>query len=306
MGAHSIRMLPAPLAMLVLLLFLPASAGAQSSSKSPQLTPLQQPPTSQPPSQSTHTPIGPCQLRNAGAAVGSAAIIRALEAAGFSQPPAPAIKPASCPPYIPVINWYARFLNGPQVKPLSPKEKAILAVRNVADPFNILTILGDSGVAIASDSHSAYGPGFPGFGRNVGVSFSQDVTGEFFGTFLIPSIVHQDPHYHRMPNASVPRRFLHAVVEIAWTQGDHGRPMINYSTIVGSAIDNEISDLYVPGVQTDLPATASRYAIGLGTAPVDNLITEFLPDVARHIHVRVVFVQRIINQVAKTGSSTEQ
>ena len=252
---------------------------------------------------STQQPIGPCQLRRAGAAVGSAASIRALEAAGFTQPSRQAVKQAPCRPYLPVIDWYARFLTGPQVKPLTPKEKAWLAVRNVADPFNILTIAGDSAIAVASSPHSPYGPGFPGFGRNVGVSFSQDVTSEFFGTFLIPSITREDPHYHRMPNASIPRRVLHTITQVVWTQGDKGRGMINYSDLVGFAIDDEIGNLYVPGVQTDLPASAARYGIGLGLAPVDNLITEFLPDVASRIHVRVVFVQRIINQVAKSGST---
>ena len=249
-------------------------------------------------------PLGPCELRNAGAAVASAAAIRALDAAGVPQDAAPPIKPASCPPYLPVIDWYSRFLNGPQVKRLTPKQKAWLAVRNVGDPYNILTIVGDSGIAVASDSHSAYGPGMPGFARNVGVSFSQDVTSEFFGTFLIPSIVHQDPHYHRMPHASIPRRFLHAVDQIAWTQGDDGRNMINYADLVGSAIDIEIGNLYVPGEQTDLPASTQRYFIGLGLAPEDNLITEFLPDVARRIHIHIVLVQRIINQVAGTEAST--
>jgi hypothetical protein len=36
------------------------------------------------------------------------------------------------------------------------------------------------------------------------------------------------------------------------------------------------------------------------SAPIGNFITEFFPDVARHIHVQVVILQRIINQVAKT------
>jgi len=36
---------------------------------------------------------------------------------------------------------------------------------------------------------------------------------------------------------------------------------------------------------------------------VDNFITEFLPDVARHIHVQVVVIQRVINQVAKTDGA---
>ena len=56
----------------------------------------------------------------------------------------------------------------------------------------------------------------------MGVSYTQDITGEFFGTFLIPSIVHQDPHYHRMPDASMKRRIAHALYQVVWTQGDNG------------------------------------------------------------------------------------
>lgn len=264
-----------------------ASGAAQSSSSPPQPAPA--------------PPLRPCELRDAGAAVASAAAIRALDAAGVPQPSTPSIKPAPCPPYIPVIDWYSRFLNGPQVKPLTPKEKGWLAIRNLADPFNFVTIAGNSAIYVASTPHSPYGPGFPGLASNIGVSYTEDATGEFFGTFLIPSIVRQDPHYHRMPNASIPRRFLHTIAQIAWTQGDNGRNMINYANLVGSAIDIEIGDLYVPGQQTDLAASASRYGIGLATSPVDNLITEFLPDVASHIHVRIVLVQRVINQVAKSG-----
>lgn len=198
-------------------------------------------------------------------------------------------------------NWYKRFTDGPQVKPLTPWEKGWLALRNVTDPFNGITILLDAGIAVGSNSHSAYGPGMPGFARNVGVSYTQDITGEFFNTFLIPSIVHQDPHYHRMPHAGILRRVGHASLQVIWTQGDNGRGMPNYANIVGAMIDDEISNLYVPGRQTDLPASASRYGIELATAPIDNFVSEFLPDVASHIHVQIVVIQRIINQVAKTN-----
>jgi hypothetical protein len=288
----------------VLLLVLSRTSTAQSPASAVQTAFLPDAPQAQPQPPPIPTPsLGPCELRDAGAAVASAASIRALDAAGIPQPAPPPIKPATCPPYVPVINWYARFLNGPQVKPLTAKEKGWLAIRNLGDPFNFITIAANSAIYIGSDSHTPYGPGLAGFFSNIGVSYSEDATGEFFGTFLIPSIAHQDPHYHRMPNASIPRRFIHTIVQIAWTQGDNGRNMINYADIVGFAIDDEIANLYVPGEQTDLPATAARYATGLATAPVDNLITEFLPDVASRIHVRIVLVQRIIDQVAKTGNS---
>ena len=208
----------------------------------------------------------------------------------------------ACPPQ-PIINFFQRFINGPEVKPLTPKEKARLAVKNLLDPFNSITILANAAISVGSDPHSPYGPGMPGFGRYVGVSYSEDLTGEFFGTFLIPSLMHQDPHYHREPHARIPHRILHAIVQVGWTQGDNGKGMPNYSNILGDPIGAEISNLYVPGERTNLPSTATRVAIGWALAPTDNFITEFLPDFARRIHVRIVFVQQIINQVAIKDTS---
>ncbi len=206
--------------------------------------------------------------------------------------------PACSPP--PLINFYERFMNGPEVKPLTPREKGRLAIQNVLDPFNAVTILGNAAVSVGSDSHSPYGPGMRGFSKLVGVSYSEYMTSEFVGTFLICSIVHQDPHYHRMPRAAFRRRILNAIIQVGWTQGDNGRGMPNYANIFGFPIDAEIATLYVPGIQTDLRSTAARVGSGWALAPTDNLITEFLPDLARHINVRIVLVQQIISQIAKT------
>jgi len=204
---------------------------------------------------------------------------------------------------IPLAHWYARFLDGPQVKAMTPKEKAWLAMRNVGDPFNAATIAASSAVAIGVNSHSVYGPGLIGFGKLVGVNLTQDITGEFFGTFLIPSIAHQDPHYHRMPTASMKRRIAHCLYQVVWTQGDNGKGMVNYADLGGFAIDDAIGNLYIPGRETNVPSSARRYGATLATAPIDNFITEFVPDIARRIHVRVVIIQQIINQVARSGGT---
>jgi hypothetical protein len=196
------------------------------------------------------------------------------------------------------LNWYERFVNGPHDKPLTPRDKAWLAARNLADPFNLITILGEAGISVGLDSYSPYGPGMTGYARYVGVSVTQDMTGEFFGTFLIPSVAHQDPHYHRMERAKIPRRIGHALLQVVWTQGDNGKGMPNYANLVGFACDDAISNLYVPGRETAGGATAARYVAALATAPIGNFVNEFVPDVARHIHVQIVIIQRIINQVA--------
>ena len=246
---------------------------------------------------------GPCQAGRSVAAAAQAAGVGAASGAGNAAAgvdPQSVIQPKPCPPLTPLINWYARFTNGPQVKPLTPKEKGWLAIRNVVDPFNAITILGSSAIAVGSDADSPYGPGMNGFGKYVGVSYAQDMTAEFVGTFLICSLAHQDPHYHREPTASIRHRIGHAILQVLWTQGDNGKGMPNYANLFGYAIGDEISNLYVPGRETNVPASAERYATSLGTAPIDNFITEFVPDVASHIHVRVVLIQRIIDQVARS------
>ena len=303
------RYLCAPLALVASALLIAPIAAKAAQSLDPTANPAL-PNAPQPKSAAHPKPPkpGPCQASrsvetSAEAAAVGAANAAANTAAGLN--PQSAVQPAPCPPLTPIINWYARFLNGPQVKPLTPKEKALFAARNVIDPFNAITILGSSAIAVGSDADSPYGPGMRGFGKYVGVSYTQDITAEFFGTFLIPSIVHQDPHYHRMPNAPIPRRFGHALLQVLWTQGDDGKGMPNYANLAGFAIAGEIGNLYVPGRATNLPASAERYGIDLATAPIDNFITEFLPDVASHIHVRVVLIQRIINQVAKAEATTQ-
>ena len=212
------------------------------------------------------------------------------------------VSPAAVPGTTCRLNWYQRYANGPQQGPLTPGDKGWLAARNFLDPFSLLAVTGEAGILVAADSHSSYGPGMPGFGRSVGVSFTEDMTGEFFGTFLIPSLAHQDPHYYRLEHATIRRRIGHATAQVLWTRGDNGKGMPNYANLVGFAFDDAMANLYVPGRKTTLGASADRYAIDLASAPVGNFVNEFLPDVASHIHVQIAIIQRIINQVVKAES----
>jgi hypothetical protein len=196
------------------------------------------------------------------------------------------------------INWYDRFVTGPDVMRFSPEQKFRLAVTNIINPFNLGTIVGEAGIEVAANSHTPYGPGVDGWAKLSGTNLTQDMTDQFFGTFLIPSITHTDPHYHRRPDLSIPRRIWHCVDQIVWQRDDNGGHTFNYSQIVAPVFDIGISNLYVPGLQTHFSADAERYVVGLATAPIDNFITEFVPSIASHIHTHVVFVQRVINQVA--------
>jgi hypothetical protein len=193
---------------------------------------------------------------------------------------------------------YSRFLDSPPPAPLSPAQKALLAVHDIRDPGNLVTIASTAAFVIGTNPHTAFGPGWSGFSRNLGYSLLQDATGEFFGTFLIPTNVHQDPRYRRMSHSSIPRRTLHALVASIITQHDNGSSMLNYANLLTNPICAEISNLYVPGISTNGPSTIARIMTGYATMPTENLIAEFLPDVAKHIHIRAIFVQHILNQMS--------
>jgi len=246
-------------------------------------------------------PLDPCDIKNSGASMVATGGLRAVAVLGEGETDRTAGSSAAeskvCSRFK-AIDWYDRFVTGPDVMRFSPEQKFRLAVTNVINPFNLGTIVGEAGFEVAINSHTPYGPGIGGWAKLSGTNLTQDMTDQFFGTFLIPSITHTDPHYHRRPDLSIPRRIWHCVDQIVWQRDDNGGHTFNYSEIVAPVFDIGISNLYVPGLQTHFSADAERYVVGLATAPIDNFITEFVPSIASHIHTHVVFVQRVINQVA--------
>jgi hypothetical protein len=206
----------------------------------------------------------------------------------------------------PQVNPFARYLSS-QSFPLTARGKFILAEKNIRDPFNLLTVGGEAAISIAADSHTAYGPGFPGFAKYAGVSLTQEMVGQFFGTFLIPSLAHQDPHYYRMANLPLKRRIFHVLDAVVISQSDDGQPMFNYATVFGTIGTNALGNVYVPGRRNSWGASAERVAVSLATDPIGNAISEFMPDVARRININVVLVQRVIDRVAiEAGAAPAQ
>lgn len=194
---------------------------------------------------------------------------------------------------------FRRYLKNPDTVVWTARNNLHLAVMHVIDPFNLGTIVVDAAIGVASNSDSAYGPGLLGVAKYSGVSLTEDMTGEFFGTFLVPSLVHQDPRYHRVPYVSVKRRLLHAVTAVVWSQSYTGKPMLNYGNIFGGIATAAVSNTFVPGPNRQgFSNTAQRLALAFAISPTGNLVSEFFPDVANRINLRVVIFQRILNSVS--------
>ncbi|WP_260735585.1 hypothetical protein [Tunturiibacter lichenicola] len=206
-------------------------------------------------------------------------------------------------PCFELVYPYQKFLTTNIVIPLTWQEKGYAALHNLADPENFGTIVGISAISVAADSHSAYGPGLKGFGKSVGVSYLQDTTAQFFGVFAIPVLVHQDPRYLRMPHAPLTRRIIYSVSRTVISRRDDGTPMPNYATLLNYPIGAVLSNQYVPGIDSSASSTVERIFTGYALDPVNNLLTEFLPDVASRVHIRIIFVQRILNNIASSNNA---
>jgi hypothetical protein len=107
-----------------------------------------------------------------------------------------------------------------------------------------------------------------------------------------------------MPGKPIGRRIAHSIIHTYVSQHDDGRLMPNYATLLDYPIGSEIASLYVPGSTTAFGPQMQNVAFGILTNPVGDIIAEFLPDVARRIHVHIIFVQSIINRVAGPGPNS--
>ena len=58
-----------------------------------------------------------------------------------------------------------------------------------------------------------------------------------------------------------------------------------------------------PASNPTAASTGNRILTGYALDPVNNLLTEFLPDIASRIHVRIIVVQRILNNIASSNGA---
>jgi hypothetical protein len=194
-----------------------------------------------------------------------------------------------------------QLIQGPeQSTPLGASGKFRLAVKNFSDPLNIAGTALDSGISTAtSSSKSAFGTGWPGFGRRFGMSMSDEALSEFFSTYLVSTIAHQDPHYHRDPGSSAGRRIAYALSRVVISRSDSGKPMFNFAEFVGTTASSLVESSYHFERDESPGAVSSRIFVSIGSDAAWNLMNEFLPDIAKHLNPRFIFLRRLAERAAK-------
>ena len=168
-------------------------------------------------------------------------------------------------------------------RPLTAAGKFRLFVKDESDPFTIGWVAFEAGLAQSNDDPSEYGQGASGYGKRFGAGLANEVSAGFFGTFLFPTVLHQDPRYHRLGTGSVARRLGHALVRPVLTHKDSGGLDFNWSGVLGSIAASGLSNAYYPEKDRGLGPTFSRVLTSLPFAMIDQLVDEFGPDLQKKI-----------------------
>jgi hypothetical protein len=164
-------------------------------------------------------------------------------------------------------------------RPLSAGGKFRLFVKDKTDPFTVGWVAFDAGLAQANNDFPEYGQGAAGYGKRFGAGLANETAGGFFGTFLFPSVLHQDPRYYRLGSGPFKTRLGHALIRPVLAHKDSGGRTFNWSGLLGSLATSSLSNAYYPEANRGVGATFSRAAMAIPFRMIDELVNEFGPDV---------------------------
>ncbi len=161
-------------------------------------------------------------------------------------------------------------------------DKFNMFVKNTADPMNFAGAAWTAAWAQLDRDDRAYQQGMSGYGKRYSAAVTDNVAGEFFGTFLYPSIFHQDPRYYRMGQGqgSPNQRLAHALAHRFVSQNDSGKRIFNYSEWATTISMKALSNVYHPGNPRGFGATASRVGFTVSNDVAWDVLREFWPEVA--------------------------
>ena len=126
--------------------------------------------------------------------------------------------------------------------PLTSCGKWRLYIKDKTDPFTFGWVAFEAGIAQANNDLPGYGQGAAGYAKRFGSGLASEAAGGFFGTFLFPSVLHQDPRYYRLGSGPFKKRFGHALIRPILTHKDSGGRAFNWSGILGTIATSSLSN----------------------------------------------------------------
>jgi hypothetical protein len=168
-------------------------------------------------------------------------------------------------------------------RPMSPGGKFKLFALNTVNPFQFVATAGWAGIEQAENTYPSWGQGGEGFGKRFGALYASTASSNFFGTFLFPSILRQDPRYFRKETGGFGTRLGYSLSRVFVTRSDHGHSVPNLSLWLGAGSSAALGNLYYPTDQQGAGDVLGRAGINIATTAGFNIAREFWPDIGHRL-----------------------
>jgi len=210
-------------------------------------------------------------------------------------PDAPAAKQESTPqkhqnPYNTTIEVLGRrsifFPNiATSVGALSNKQKFELFADESVAPSRFLSSAFGAGIGQAQNSLEEYGQELGGYGKRFGSSMATAASNNFFGTFLIASLLRRDPRYFVTLHGGAGHRIGYALSRIVVSRKDDGRDAANWPGILGPLLAESLATGYLPVKEQTAGRTFQRYGIRIGLNTASNALREYWPTIFHSLRI---------------------
>jgi hypothetical protein len=174
------------------------------------------------------------------------------------------------------------------LKPLSPEQKFKLFLDQTIAPSTLVSAVVTAGYRQAENTYPGYGQGWGGYGRRFGAAMANSASTNFLGTFLIPSLLHQDPRYFISLRPSFRKKMEYALTRQIITRTDDGRSTFNWSRVIGVIGAESIANIYLPASERTAGKTFERSGIRFGIGIGSTLLKEYWPMIFKKLGVAPV------------------
>ncbi|HWR37571.1 MAG TPA: hypothetical protein VN622_17045 [Clostridia bacterium] len=166
--------------------------------------------------------------------------------------------------------------DAPSYTALSDEQKFGIFVESSYSTLTFFSAGVNAGAAHIRGDH-AYGTGVLGFGRSYGAALATKESNAFFGRYLFPALLNQDPRYHPSLKSGLMPRATHAASRVLFTQNDKGQTTLNTSYLLSTVTSSTLANAYKPPAYRSFGNTASDILTTIGGEAGMNILREFWP-----------------------------
>ncbi|MFY9558937.1 MAG: hypothetical protein WAQ52_01765 [Terriglobales bacterium] len=161
--------------------------------------------------------------------------------------------------------------------PLSTGGKFKLFVDNSASLSTLIGSALSAGIDQADDTPRGYGQGGEGYAKRFGAAMARNASSHFFGTFLLASMLRQDPRFFPQADPTFGGSIKYALTRVVVTRNDEGNDTANWSGLLGPLMAEGLANAYWPEQERTAGQTFKRYGWDLASRAGANMLRNYWP-----------------------------